>query len=463
MAGIGWKLERMLERGSLTGALGAYLTGVAVTSAPWLLTTAVLVSMRMLARDHAESGEFLAVERIATAIYALTLIASAPVHVVVSRYVADRLYERQPGAIARPLRFALAGTLLGSLGLGLIATAVLRAPPSLAWTIPFLTVLIGGQWLLVGVGGGLSSPGVVLWAFGAGTAVSILGAVALERGAGLGARGCLYGFAIGQAVTTLGMFFGVLRALPASEEPSPPAALAAAFREYRLLAIAAFALQLAVWADKLVLWLLAGSGRAAVYTSASALAWFSVIPAFAWIYVEIETEFYRTFRSFYAALTSGALLAELQRNAGQLRGEARRILRGAAVVQVMVTLLVVAASDRIIAAAGLPPGAVAAFRLVALGAAPQVIVMLGMLLLYYFDLRRDAFRVASAHLAGCFGLTGVCWALGLPDGLGFAVASASSMIVALCLIDRRLRGLLLDTFQSQPYRSERDAPRSRGR
>ena len=44
MAGIGWKLERMLERDSLSSTMQAYLTGVAVTSAPWVLTTAVLVT-----------------------------------------------------------------------------------------------------------------------------------------------------------------------------------------------------------------------------------------------------------------------------------------------------------------------------------------------------------------------------------------------------------------------------------
>ena len=50
MAGIGWKLQRMIDRGSLAGTIGAYLTGVAVTSAPWLLTTAVLTSLRIVAR-----------------------------------------------------------------------------------------------------------------------------------------------------------------------------------------------------------------------------------------------------------------------------------------------------------------------------------------------------------------------------------------------------------------------------
>ena len=46
--GIGWKLQRMIDHGSLAGTIAAYLTGVAVTSAPWLLTTAVLTSLRLV-------------------------------------------------------------------------------------------------------------------------------------------------------------------------------------------------------------------------------------------------------------------------------------------------------------------------------------------------------------------------------------------------------------------------------
>ena len=44
------------------------------------------------------------VERFLTVIYALTVILSAPVHVVVSRYTADRLYDHHLEKIAAPLR-----------------------------------------------------------------------------------------------------------------------------------------------------------------------------------------------------------------------------------------------------------------------------------------------------------------------------------------------------------------------
>lgn len=460
MAGIGWRLERMIAHGSLAGSFAAYLTGVAVTSAPWLLTTVALVAMHLLARAHTGTGEFPQVEQIVTATYAVTLVLGAPVHIVVSRYAADRLYERRPAAVAAPLWRALAATLLGFLLVGVITATVIAAPLPLSCAVPALTVVVGGQWLLLGVGGGLCSPAVVLRAFGAGTVVSIAGAIALERTAGLGARGFLYGFTAGQAVAMAGMLVGVLRALPDSDDtvgagdPGPGPRLGFAFREYRLLAASAFASQLAMWADKLVIWFLAGKALALIYASAAALAWFSVIPAFAWIFVEIETAFYRAFRAFYDAIEGGAGLAELAAGAAALRREATRILRGAVAIQLVITALVLVGSDRLVLAIGLPPAAITPFRLVALAAVPQLVTLVGMILLHYFDLRRDAFVVATTHLVGCAAATAAACALGIPPGIGSVTAPTLSAAIVLRVVTSRLRTLVADTFQSQSYGGE---------
>src|SRR3954464_15043101 len=142
MAGIGWKLQRLIDRGSLAGTMGAYLTGVAVTSAPWLLTTAVLMSLRVAARGDG-SPSFMLVERLVTLVYALTVILSAPVHVVVSRYTADRLYEKRLDRIGAPLWRALTATLLGFLAVGVGLALALRVPAGLGVAATVLTVIVG--------------------------------------------------------------------------------------------------------------------------------------------------------------------------------------------------------------------------------------------------------------------------------------------------------------------------------
>ncbi len=169
----------MIDHGSLTGAIGAYLTGVAVTSAPWLLTTTVLMSLRVLAR-HQGAIAFRSIEHLLTLIYALTVVLSAPVHVVVSRFTADRLYDRRLGSIPAPLRRALAVTLIGFAIVGVITMLVLRMPLLVATAGTLVTVVVGSQWLMLSVGGGMTSPVTVLHAFGLGAPLSLIAPIALR-------------------------------------------------------------------------------------------------------------------------------------------------------------------------------------------------------------------------------------------------------------------------------------------
>ncbi len=450
MAGIGWKLERMLDRGTLGSTLQAYLTGVAVTSAPWLLTTAVLVTLRVLARGDA-AIEFGRVELLITLAYAVTLVLSAPVHVVVSRYAADRLYERRLDLLAEPLRRALTATVIGFLLVGAVVMAIAAPPLQLAVPATVLTAVIAAQWLLLGVGGGMSAPVGVLRAFTIGAVTSIVGALALERGAGLGARGYLVGFTLGQGIALLVMLVRILRDLPAHETTAPRGALRAAFREYRLLAASALFVHAAVWTDKLIAWALDGAGAARMLANASALAWFAVIPAFAWIYIQVETAFYKVFRRYYSGIEKGARLDELEASAAAVREQASRLVRGAAALQLAMLGLGVIAAPHLVRWLGLDPAAANDVRLSLVAASLQVLTLLGLLLLYYLDLRREACLVAAVELVAIAGASAIVVAVGAPAALGAAIGAAFPALLALWTVRRVVSSLVPDTFQSQPY------------
>ena len=419
-----------------------------VTSAPWLLTTAVLLGLRLFARSSGTS-EFLVVEQTVTIVYALTVVLSAPMDVVLSRHASDRLYDRRLDAIAAPLGRGLAITVVGFAAVGAAVMALLRVP--LAFAVPgtVLTVVVGAQWLMLSVGSGLCSPNVVLGAFSVGAPVSVVAALALGRGLGLGAVGYLYGFGIGQLCTLVLLLVGVMRVLPADSDERER--LWPALVEYKLLAAASFAYHLSIWADKPILWLLAGRQLAALYTASAALSWFSVIPAFAWIYVQIETVFYQRYRAFYSSLEGGGTLPLLRQRAQIVRAEALRILRGAALVQGAVTLVALMAGPLVLRVAGLPPDAAPMYRLALVGAAMQLGTLLTLLLLYYFDLRRNALTVAVVLLVGEVTFTVVCWRAGLPPGLGYVLGSTVACLLGINLVRRRMKTLLVDTFQSQPF------------
>lgn len=450
MAGIGWKLEQMLARNSLSSTLQAYLTGVAVTSAPWLLTTAVLVTLRLVAREQGLSA-YATVEHLIAIAYAVTLVLSAPVHVVISRFTADRLYENRLHLVGGPLWTVLACSLVGFLGVGVATMELLAVPFDLVVPGAMLTAVIAGQWLLLAVGGGMCSPTGVLCAFGSGAALSVVCALSLERVAGLGVRGYLGGFLLGQAAALAGMIVLIARSLPGDDVRVPRRLVRRAWREYRLLACSAFAIHAAVWIDKLAVLGLCGGKAAARLTTVASLAWFSVIPAFAWTYVQIETAFYRAFCRFYRGIENGACIGDLETRAEVIRVETARLVRGALTIQLVVASLGLLLAPHVATLLGLAPGSTLALRLSLVAASFQMVTLLALLMLYYFDLRREACVVALVQLGAVTLGAVVVSVAGGPPALGAALGSVGPSLYALATVRRATSTLVRITFQSQPY------------
>jgi uncharacterized membrane protein len=450
VAGIGWRLERLIHRG-VSGATAAYATGAAVMALPWVLTTAVLVSLpAVIGRSRADTAIGGTAVNVA---YAVALFVAGPVQIVISRYAADRLYEGRLRAIAAPFCRGLATTFL--------VCAVPAAFTLLALGLPFrvalwgaaLSATVGAQWTALSVGNGLCSPALVLGAVGAGSALSFLLAALLVAVAGLGVSGYLFGLISGQTLTLVILLVGILRSLPG--EADERARLLPAFREYAALAGAGLAFNACLYVDKLIVWCLVGGETAALHAGASTIAWFSTIPCLAWIFVEVETRFHRRFRRFYLALEGGASLAELRRDVRGLVDEAARLLRGAASVQAGVTGFLLLAADPWARWLGLPPDAILPYRLLLVGAGAQALGLLGLILLYYFDLRREAFLSAAGLLLGITAFTAAASASGLPPSVGTALGCSLGAVLTWRRVFRGVGTVLQHTLLGQPYGVER--------
>ena len=71
-------------------------------------------------------------------------------------------------------------------------------------------------------------------------------------------------------------------------------------------------------------------------------------------------------------------------------------------------------APHLIAALDLPPRRRSGFRVTLFGASLQVLTLLGMLLLYYLDLRREAFVIAMCQLVSIAGGTSAAIFVGAP-------------------------------------------------
>lgn len=458
MAGIGWRLERLIDQG-IVGATAAYATGAAVMALPWVLTTIVLASLpAIIGRVGTDTR---AAEIVVNVAYAVALLVSGPVQIVVSRYTADRLFERKLRAIAAPLCRGLSATFLLCFIPAALVLLLLGQSMRLTLWGAALSAAVGAQWTALAVGNGLCSPSLVLGAVAAGSVVSFMLASVLVVVAGLGVPGYLFGLGAGQVLTLVILLVGVLRALPA--ESDERARLLPAFRDYSALAVAGLAFNASLWVDKLVAWTLVGGVTGALHGWASTLAWFSTIPCLAWIFVEVETTFHRHFRRFYRALEGGASLAELRLGVRALVGEAMRLLRGAASVQLGVMLFLQLAALPLARALALPEDAILPYRLLLGAAGVHALGLLGLILLYYFDFRREACLSAVGLFLGVTLSTAAAAGLGLPPSVGTLVGCTLGAVFTWSSVFHGIRGVLSHTLLGQPFGAERArATRPRG-
>ena len=77
--------------------------------------------------------------------------------------------------------------------------------------------------------------------------------------------------------------------------------------------------------------------------------------------------------------------------------------------------------------------------------------LLEVLLLTYFDLRRDALVICGCLLVGVAALTCVCCGDRLAARDRPPRRLRDQRVLGLVLVRRRLQTLVLDTFQSQPF------------
>jgi uncharacterized membrane protein len=455
MAGIGWRLERLIHRGGISGAAAAYACGAAVMALPWMLTTAVLVSLRAVI--GAGRIDLATVGTVVNAAYIVALLVASPGQIVVSRYAADRLYEGRLRMIAGPFSRAVAATFPICAILTAFSLLALGQPLRVALLGAALSAAVGGQWTALSVGNGLCSPALVLSAVGVGSALSFLVAAALATVGGLGVPGYLFGLTLGQVVTLVILLVGIFRALP--EEADGSARLLPAFRDFAALAGAGLAFNASLWADKLVAWCVSDSETAALHATASTLAWFSTIPCLAWIFVEVETRFHQRFERFFAALEDGATLAELGRGVRELVDEAAHLLRGAASVQVGVIAFLELAADPWAHGLGLPPDVILPYRILLVAAGAQAVALLGLILLYYFDLRREACIAAVGLLLAVTFCTMAASGSGLPPSAGAALGCLFGATLIWRSAFRGVRSVLGDTLLVQPFGGDRKRPR----
>jgi len=455
MAGIGFRLQRLLEEGSYSSTFRAYLYAAAIGSGPLVLSVASLALLGAAIRPFGGTANDLFFAAV-TATYSASMILASAVQVVTVRKSADADYIGQRQAVWPVLER----------GLGVVVPAHLiagcafyfwgiEAPPLFRAGGVFLSVMVGAMWLLAGLLSGLKNYRAVAASFAAGYVASFAGGWAGFRLAGEG--GLMAGFALGHAVLVIALLACIRRELPGGRVD--PLLAEGSLEGYRLLAIGGMVYSAGIWADKYLFWYL-GEGRLHVngvlyamplHDQAVYLGFLSIIPGMAVFLLRFETEFATHYAEFFRRVTGRAPLAAIEESraamVGAVWGEILQIVK----YQGGFTLVLILTADRVMPVLGLGALQTGVFQIILVGSFLLVVFLSFLTVLYYLDEQLSALVacvVFAATNAGVTALTifsGAQW-----FGLGYVAACAAGLAVASKFADDHLRTLTWETFCRQP-------------
>lgn len=310
MAGIGFELKRVLQRGGLIRVLGVSLAGTAIVAGPWLLSVLGIFLIQRYAASALTEAPALFTAVIVYC-YAFSLVLFSGLHYVFTRQISDLVYlhkNREAGS-------ALASFLLALLALSAVVAAAALLPLRIGGSVshPRLFLLAAGllftvinlNWVIMSFISLLKSYLGILLVYLGGTLISLLGVRFF--GGLLATAGALFGYTLGQCFTALVLYLMTLKGY-APAGISLKGFVSYLFR-YRLLFLAGLLYAWASWADKIVFWFALGNRVEGswfrVFDRYDVPTFFSIltmIPGLVFFTIETETSFYPRLRQFLRSI-----------------------------------------------------------------------------------------------------------------------------------------------------------------
>ncbi|HEV8614130.1 MAG TPA: exopolysaccharide Pel transporter PelG [Methylomirabilota bacterium] len=458
MAGLGFRLQRLVADAEAGGWLRAHIYGAVLAAGPWLLSICSVAALAVVGRALVGTIVHDVFAAIVGYTYTVTLITTGLGSMALTRHLADVLYAGDRTSVLPLYRQAIAVTALVHAGLAAVIYALI---PDLGADVKVsaavLAVAIACTWIATVFTGAAEDYAGVTVAFFAGNAVAV--AAALAGGHRWGAAGYVGGFAAGQVLVFVALTARLETAF--ADGPASSARLASVFRRYPDLALAGALYGLALAVDRMLFWMssegirVVGWFRHSPYDAPMFLAYLSVVPSLAVFLLSVETEFYRSYRRYYGAATQHGTLAQVVAARVEIGRALHDGLARVLMVQAPVTLAAVTLAPVVGEAFAFEPLQVSMLRTLLVGAVPHVLTLFGVVLLLYFDRRRQALLAIAAF--GAINAAGTAITLVLGPawyGLGFAGAALAS-----CLLTQRFLAQTLDDLEYLTFAAQPLAPR----
>lgn len=458
MAGIGFELKRLFAQKSAAGYFRAYSYTAVVTCGPFVLMASMLFIIQQLFK-------YFGVSYAQTQLYVVSIIypfvfshiVSSGFSMIITRYIADCLYDEDYGAIVASLYGITAVTLtMGSLfGLLFCWLAELDGLLELFTYTYYLQMIV--IWLQGIYLSALKDYKKIFYAYTTGAVISILGVLGVLHWQLMSPMlGSMLAMNIG-AVTMNAMLLAEIKNF-FPHENYRTFYFIKYFESHGILFFVQLFYTVGIYIANILIWFspmgvtIYNTYRyAAPYDTTTFYAFLSIMPVLIMFIVSVEVNFYERYEVYFMYITEKGNLSDIDEARKDLLRTMWSELRHIIELQLVFTLAFLALGNYLLPKVGLSYNSINIYTLLVLGAYAISLMQVIVTLLLYFEDRRGALVVCSIFLLLNIVFNIASLYMGENTyGFGFFLAAFIGLVVAIIRLNYFSKHIDYFVFCSRP-------------
>jgi uncharacterized membrane protein len=453
MAGISFELKRFLKKKSLLSVIIATSYSAALSSGNWIIAVISLFLFSIISQKISSNPQVIVkFDTYITYCIAISLIVSGFFQLLFTRYIADRLFEMEEERVFPNLMGSLLLSNLVSIFFGIFISNYLFSGFSIYYKLIFIFTIsvLSSVWILNSLLIGVKKFKYVLFSYV--LSYLTLGILMLV----FSKKGILYlmvAFYFSQSLLLALLLFLITKEYFSTKliefdflKPK---------RSFYSFAFIGFFYNLGIWIDKIIFWFhpltgmkVFGNIRASyIYDTPVMFAYLSIVVGIAVFFLELEIDFSVAYNDYYSAVRNWGSLPELYKLANQLISTGRETIFDTMRIQIIFTIFFLFAEGYLFKLLKFPSIYSIVLNILLLGTYIQLIFMVIVAILEYFDRRKEVFLVTFSFAFLNLTLTYLTINLGpYYYGYGFVYSLLISSLLGIYILKGFLRDIHYRTF-----------------
>ncbi len=456
MAGIAFKLKKVLDKKDLTSLAKAYSYGAFLSAGGWIISIVTILLVGFINIFLFNNSKDVVIYQVSlTYIISLTLIVSSIHHLSFTRFVADTIYDgKEEKIIPNFFGVFILNNFISLLFTLFFILFFLKGVNEYFLTgFLFTFLLLSNVWILNILASSVKEYDYVTWVYLIAYLIILLLSSFLGK---LGVSYMLLSFYLGNIFLFFALMYLIFKTYDFEKILSFE--FLKSYRKYYELVLIGLFFNLAVWVDEFIFWYtpvtsapVIGDIRASlIYDIPVSLAYLSIIPGIAIFFIRLEVDFAILYEKYFTGVVEGDTLSGLIFYKNKMIDILRIAIKESVILQGIFNIFIYLFSKDIFSALNLPLSSLPLFYIDLVATQLQLLVMNILAFLFYLDRRKEALIVSFLMFFSNMVFTLISIQLGpYFYGYGTALGMLLSSVVAIYYLKLVIKRLEYETFMLQ--------------